>query len=185
MSPAEVSKLLPVLAAAYSNFVVDNLQHRLWSDMLADLDYRLAVLAVRRHIATSRFAPTIAEIREHAVALSTRGEVTGAEAWGELMQAIRHHGYYHEVEGLASLSPSTRRVAEMLTWREINLCENVDVLRGQFLRMYDQVRNREAREAMIPPELRQAAQWLLGDQPPAEEDGGPKTPRPSAQLAPG
>lgn len=150
MQPTEIAKLLTVIAANYPAFTVDEIKHGLWSDMLADIDYPIANMAVRRHIATARFAPTIAEIREQAVIVAGCEEITAAEAWGELMQAVRRHGYYHESEGLASLSPETRRVAEMITWREINLNENLDVLRGQFLRMYQIVHERAKREAQLP-----------------------------------
>lgn len=150
MLPAEIAKLLTVIAANYPNFTVDEVKHALWSEMLADIDYPTANMAVKRHIATCRFAPTIAEIREQAVIVAGCEEITAAEAWGELMQAVRRHGYYHESEGLASLSPETRRVAEMITWREINLNENLDVLRGQFLRMYQTVHERAKREAQLP-----------------------------------
>lgn len=157
MQPAEIAKLLTVIAANYPGFAVDEIKHGLWSDMLADIDYPTANMAVKRHIATSRFAPTIADIREQAMIASGQEEITAAEAWGELMQAVRLHGYYHERDGLASLSPETRRVAEQITWREINLSENLDVLRGQFLRMYQAVHERARREAQLPEPWRTEA----------------------------
>lgn len=154
MQPAEIAKLLTVIAANYPTFTVDEIKHSLWLDMLADVDYPTANMAVRRHIATSRFAPTVAEIREQAMIASGHEEVTATEAWGELMQAVRHHGYYHEREALAEMNPETRRVVERITWREVNMCENLDVLRGQFLRMYETMAGRSRREALCPPAIR-------------------------------
>lgn len=150
MAPSEVAKLLAVIAAAYPGFEVDDIRLRVWTQMLSDLDYSVANIAVNRHIATSRFAPTIAEIREQAVIASGLEELTAAEAWGELMHAVRLYGYYHELEGMASLSLETRRVVAQITWREINMCENLDVLRGQFLRMYQAVHDRVKRETQLP-----------------------------------
>ncbi len=164
MSPAEVAKLLAVAAAAYPSLEVDDLRHRLWAEMLGDLDYELASLAVRRHISTSRFAPSIAEIREHAAAVANPGQLTGAEAWGELREAVRCYYLHNPEEALESLSPATRRVAEMIGWREIYMADATDgVLRGQFLRMFEQVQGRIAREALLPPMLQTSAQGLLGD----------------------
>jgi hypothetical protein len=157
VSPAETARLLAVVAAAYPSFEVDEIRHRVWTETLGDLDYELASLAVRRHIASSKWPPAVAEIREHAFALSSPDHLSGAEAWGELMGAVRRFGYYAEVEGLASLSPETRQVAELIGWRDINLCEEVDVLRGQFLRMYQQVEQRAQREAFLPAGLRSGA----------------------------
>jgi hypothetical protein len=156
MSPSETAKLLAVIAAAYPTFDVDELKVQVWADMIGDLDYRLANVALRRHIALSRFAPSIAEIREQAAAVAEPEGITGAEAWGELMEAIHRHGYYHEAEALASMSPETAQVATLIGWREINSTTEIDVLRGQFLRMYGQVRDRAKRDALLPPGLRPA-----------------------------
>lgn len=154
MKRSEAAKLLAVVAASYPNFEPDEVKLGVWTEMLGDLDYPTANMAVRRHIATSRFAPTVAEIREQAMIAGGHEEVTATEAWGELMQAVRHHGYYHEREALAEMNPETRRVVERITWREVNMCENLDVLRGQFLRMYETMAGRSRREALCPPAIR-------------------------------
>ncbi len=87
MKRNEAARLLTVIAAAYPNFEPDDDKVRIWAEMMADLEYETAATALQRHIATSRFAPTIAEIREQAVAAVTSSEITSAEAWGELMHA--------------------------------------------------------------------------------------------------
>lgn len=161
MAPSEVAKLLAVIAAAYPGFEVDETRHRLWCEMVGDLDYQVAAMAVRRHIGTSRFAPTVADIREQSLAAAGDEVITAAEAWGELMQAVRRYGYYRAEEGLASLSPETRRVAEMITWRGINLSENLDVLRGQFMRMYQMVHERAQRERQLPENVREAIRRMV------------------------
>ena len=38
----------------------------LWFDMLKDLDYKSAYIALKKHVATSSFPPTIADIRKNA-----------------------------------------------------------------------------------------------------------------------
>lgn len=157
MSPTEVARVLAVISAAYPIFEVDELRHRVWTETIGDLDYALANLAVKRHISYSKWPPSVAEIREHAASLANPQRLTGAEAWGELMQAVRRFGYYAESEGLASLSPETSRVAQMIGWNHINLCTEVDVLRGQFLRMYQQVEQREQLEVSLPAPLRAGA----------------------------
>lgn len=154
MDRAEVAKLLAVVAAAYPNFEADKTKLVLWREMFADMDYPLLSAAVKRHIAASRFAPTVAEIRAHAVQLTDGEGLTGSEAWGELMQAVRAHGYYREADAMNALSPRTAQVAAHLGWREINLSTEVGVIRGQFLRMYEQMRDRDEREIRIPSALR-------------------------------
>lgn len=157
MSPAEVAKLLAVLAVAYPGFEVDEAKHRLWCEMLADLDYELASEAVRRHIAASRWAPTIAEIREEASRVACPDALTAGEAWGRLMEAVREYGYYREREAMLSLPVPVRYVAQQIGWRHINLSTETDTLRAHFMRMFEQVQARERREALLPPALRTEA----------------------------
>jgi len=157
MTPVEMARLLAVVTAAYPTFEVDEIRHGVWMETLSDLDYQLASQALKRHVTLSKWPPSVAEIREHAAALSNPSRPTGSEAWGELMHAVRRYGLYAEAEGLASLSPEAGRVARQIGWREINMCETIEVLRGQFLRMYQQIDERTAREVGLPRELRNGA----------------------------
>lgn len=143
-----------MVAAAYPRFEVNDVVHRTWSEMLSDLDYAAVNVALKRHIACEKFPPTIADIRRRA---TPSNDTTGAEAWGALMEAVRRHGYYHEAEGLASLPPMVASVARHIGWREINMCDEVSVLRGQFLRMFAQVEERQVREQQLPQGLRPKA----------------------------
>lgn len=157
MLPSEMARILAVVSAAYPTFEVDEIRHRVWMETLGDLDYQLASMAVKRHITLSKWSPSVAEIRENAAALSNPEQLTGSEAWGELMGAVRKYGYYAEVTGLASLSPETERVARQLGWRDINMCTEIEVMRGQFLRMYQQLQDRVAKGITLPKELRTGA----------------------------
>jgi hypothetical protein len=88
------------------------------------------------------------------------------------MEAIRRHYVTDGEAALAELSPPTRRVAEAIGWRELYLAD-LDVLRGQFLRMYDRVAERERQEALLPVSWRRELEHL-GDRagaPPALSAG--------------
>ena len=150
MSPAEVARILAVVAAAYPGFEVDDIKHSVWLGFLGDLDYQVVNEAVKRHVCTSRFPPSIAEIREHAAAVMNPEAITGAEAWGEFIAAIKRYGCNHEREALESLHPDTARVARLMGWYDSCMSENVDVLRGQFLRMFEQLRKRDEYVALLP-----------------------------------
>jgi len=83
-------------------------------------------------------------------------QVTGSEAWGEITRAIRHYGYYRETEALASMSPTTARVVRHMGWQDICMSEEpTGVLRGQFLRMYGQVADREQEQQLLPAGLQE------------------------------
>ena len=165
MTKGETAKLLAVLAAAFPRFEVDDLKVQVWHEMLGDLDYSLASLAIKKLILESTFPPSIAEVRKAAVEIQTPEQTNGTQAWGEVIKAIRNFGHYREEEALASMSPRTAYVVKCMGWREICMAEEPGVIRGQFLKMYQQVAEREQKEQLLPPamrrEIKQIAQLRL------------------------
>ncbi len=165
MTKSEVAKLLAVIAAAYPKFEVDDLKVQVWHEMLGDLDYSLASLAIKKLILESTFPPSIAEVRKAAVEIQAPEQTNGTQAWGEVIKAIRNFGHYREEEALASMSPRTAYVVKCMGWREICMGEESGVIRGQFLKMYQQVAEREQKEQLLPPamrrEIKQIAQLRL------------------------
>lgn len=150
----EVAKMMAVLAKNYPKFDVDNGKLELWFELLGDIPYNIAQLTIKKIIMENQFPPTIAEIRKAALDITEPKQVTGAEAWGEVMFAIQRYGWCKPEEALESMSDRTRRVVKMIGWQEICGNENIDVLRGQFLKMYEQVSGRERNEALLPQSLK-------------------------------
>jgi len=160
MTKAEIAKILAVLAASYPKFEVDDLKVQVWHEMLGDLDYATANMAVKKLILENAFPPSIAEVRKAAAEIMNPDVMTAAEAWGEVERAVRTYGSYQEIEALASLSPRTAKVVRQIGWREICLNEEPGVVRGQFLKMYQQVQERDRREMLLPAGLRNQIQIL-------------------------
>jgi len=154
MTQAEAAKLLAVVAAAYASFDVDETKVQVWRELLGDLDLDLVSTAVRRHIAASKWAPTVAEIREEATRLSHPEQMTAGEAWGAVHEAVQRYGYYQPQESLESLPPLVAQAARQIGWSEICLETNVGVLRGQFMKVYQAMREREEREEVLPANIR-------------------------------
>jgi len=154
MTKGEVAKLLAVLAASYPKFEVDDLKVHVWHEMLSDIDYSIASTAIKKLIMQNTFPPSIAEVRKAVTELMNPEQVTSSEAWGEVIRAMRNFGYYREEEALASMSPTTARVVRYMGWREICMSEEpAGVLRGQFLKMYEQVVAREQEKKLLPPAM--------------------------------
>lgn len=160
MTKAEVAMILTVLAAVYPKFEVDDLKVQVWHEMLGDLDYATANMAVKKLILENTFPPSIAEVRKAAAEIMNPDVMTAAEAWGEVERAVRAYGYYQETEALASLPPRVAKVVRLIGWREICLNEEPGVVRGQFLKMYAQVAEREQKELLLPAGLRNQIQIL-------------------------
>lgn len=153
MTKGEVAKLLVVLAASYPKFEVDDLKVQVWYEMLGDLDYDVANIAIKKIIMLNTFPPAIAEVRKAAIEISSPRGLTAAEAWGEVIRAIRDYGYYREKEAMASMSPITAQVVRYMGWREICLSEEPEILRAHFLKMYDQVAAREQEKQLLSPTM--------------------------------
>lgn len=62
MKQTETASFLAVIKTAYPFFEITIPVTKLWHSMLQDMDYEIAKERLGRHIRTSRFAPTIADI---------------------------------------------------------------------------------------------------------------------------
>lgn len=166
MNLNETSRILSVLAAAYPRFQVDEagVTLKVWHRMLKDIDYKAAQLAAEKLILESPFPPSIADIRKAAAEVMTPPEerINSAQAWGEVEKAIRCFGYYREKEALESMSPRTAKVVKYMGWQEICLSDQPGVARGQFLKMYKTVSEREEKEKLLPISLKHEIQSLAG-----------------------
>lgn len=156
MKQSEVGKLLTLIATAYPDkFKSDDAKINLWHSLLKDIDYPLALLALQSHLSTSAFIPTIADIRKAAAnAQDTDSEIDSGQAWGEVMSAIKNFGIYRPEEAFQSMNPKAARVAKQIGWQEICLCEEIGVVRGQFLKMYSAFEIRDKGERLLPAFLK-------------------------------
>lgn len=140
MTEAETKKLIAVLMGAFPTTRSTETTLAIYERMLADLDYAVANAAVERLLATAKFLPTIAEIREACMALSTGERRPGGDAWGEVLQAIRRYGYVR-VPGkdFTFRDPVVAQCVAALGWTELCNSENVHADRARFIELYDKL----------------------------------------------
>lgn len=140
MTKLEVAKLVGVLMASFPNGKVAAETSAIYERMLADLDYPAANAAVERLLATSRFLPTVAEIREAALTLYAGELRPGGDAWGSVLTAIRKYGYVR-VPGVDFQfdDPVTADAVRALNWTELCNSENVAADRARFIELYDKL----------------------------------------------
>jgi hypothetical protein len=157
MKPSETARILAVISTAYpEKFKVDDLKVQLWHNLLKDIPYEVANIAIQKHILESPFVPTIADIRKAATDIVTPEEqkIDAATAWGEVTKAISSYGIYRPDEAMASMSPATAKVVKFISWQEICLSENQGVVRGQFMKMFDSVTQRESKDKLLPSAMK-------------------------------
>jgi len=162
LKKTETVQLLAVINAAFPNMQVTEAMVSLWHELLGDLEFNLAKAAVKKLLLESPYPPSIADIRKRAAEIITPPEerIDASEAWGEVIRAIHRYGYYRQEEALASMSPRTAKVVRYMGWQEICLSEEPSVIRGQFLKMYNIVTEREKQERLLPASLKEEIQKL-------------------------
>jgi Loader and inhibitor of phage G40P len=142
MTKLEAARLVACLFAAYpaASSNVNNRTTEIFERMLGDLDYVVANAAVERLIATSRFMPTIAEIREACMDLSLGERRAGGEAWGSVLRAISGAGIYRKpgVDFVFN-DPVVARCVAALGWEELCNSENQHADRARFIELYDKL----------------------------------------------
>ena len=126
-------------------------------DLLKDLDYDLAFAAVKKVIASDEYPvlPTVGKIRKAAHDLCTMDRLSAPEAWGIVVKAIRKYGYCSEAEALASMPKEVAETVKFIGWRELCLSEKPDVIRAQFMRMYEAVEARQKERELLPDSVKQ------------------------------
>jgi uncharacterized coiled-coil DUF342 family protein len=138
--------------------------------MLSDMPYQVAEDALIRVLATAKFFPTIAEIREAAVINTQPRLETAGEAYEKVLKAIRWYGSYREQEALESLEPMIRKATKAIGWKPLCLSEEPDVVRGQWRKAYEALEKRETTEAKVPEYLKQITAPMLKGYTLTEED---------------
>ena len=156
MDIREFTKLMAFISAAIDKKVASATIDA-YFEMLKDLPFDLALAAAKKVIASDEYPvlPTIGKLRKAAQDLCHLDKLSAPEAWGRIVHAIHRHGYYGEVEAMALLPENVAAVVRMMGWQEICHGENADVLRAQFMRMYETVEVRQREREMLPAGVKQ------------------------------
>lgn len=158
MTKQEFLPIAKGMKSMYSaqHFLEDNTAIEMWYKLLADLDAQLVSAAVQQHICTSRFPPTVADIREACSKVTTVDRKDWLEGWREVTKCIGLYGYYRPQEALKALRSfdvTTGRVAEMLGWQNLCMSENQIADRANFRQAYETIQAREIESAKLPPSV--------------------------------
>ena len=147
--------MLALVSAAWPTFDVTDDRVLLWYELLGDVDFGVAQVALKKLMLESNFPPSLAEMRR-AIAEVTTPEaerLEAGEAWAQVRQAIRWFGYYRELEALESLSPVIAEAVKAIGWQEICATEEAEIVRAQFMRVYESIRKRHMEKALLPKPL--------------------------------
>ena len=139
----------------------DALMRDAWAERLADIPFDHAKAAVKAAVAKSPFPPSIAEIRDYATRLTNPKRLTADEAWGIAAEVMRTYGTKtvqvgpppvvtvvrfgdpvkaqpsgKEYEAKRHCPPDVWALLQRMGYPDMVNSENLDVVRGQFMRAW-------------------------------------------------
>jgi hypothetical protein len=137
----------------------------LWYRELQDIPAAVAETALRKWVATNKWSPSIAEIREMTVNITEGDSLTWGEAWEQVVMAIRRYGSYNPRDALESLDPLTRRCVKHLGYHELCMSENPTADRANFRMIFETLSQRKKTEQQLALPLREIIETLRLDGP--------------------
>lgn len=153
MRASEAAELVAMLLQAYPQAQFGPASSALYERELADLDESLALAAVQRLVRTSKWLPTVAEVRAAAVDVQQGPRRLGAEAWGDVLEAIRRTGAYRPAPRFAD--PKTAECVRLLGWLALCRGSNEAADRARFIELYDGLQERARADVVagraLPP----------------------------------
>lgn len=159
MNKQETAQVITLLAGNYSSISDKTKEQKqmmlnTWLECLGDLDYRVVLQAVKTSIISSPYPPTIHDIRKNAIEIiKPNEEKTAIEAWEEAHKMISK-GIYMTQEEFDKASPKVKKFFGNI--RQVQELAKTDsdtvntVTKGQFLKQYEIITEREKARKMLP-----------------------------------
>lgn len=162
MNKQETTQVITLLAGNYSSIADKTKEQKqmmlnTWQECLGDLDYKLVLQAVKKTIIESPYPPTIHDIRKNAVEMvNPTTSRTAIEAWNEAYSMICK-GTYMEEEEFEKASPEVKKffgnVRQVRELAQTNTDVVNSVTKGQFLKQYEVLVNREKEQKLLPQQM--------------------------------
>jgi hypothetical protein len=153
MTKIEAAKLVAMLLQAYPNAQISPATSQTYELHLADLEAVGALEAVNRLIRTSKWLPTIAEIRGMVVDVSEGPRRLGGEAWADVNNAVRFIGSYRPPPVFED--PIVARCVDAMGWKNLCLSTNDAADRARFIEIYEGMVDRQRADIVagraLPP----------------------------------
>ena len=164
MNKAEIIQVITILAGNYDSIAnKDKRQKEImiatWYECLKDLDYKLVEIAVKKTIIMSPYPPTIHEIRKNVAELmNPQSEKDNPlDAWEEASQMMSR-GLYMSKEEFDKHSQIVKKFIGSLEQLRTYAMADADVIntvvKGQFMKQYEILKNREKEFNMLPADIK-------------------------------
>lgn len=153
-SKQTLSKVMLILTQAFPSNKIEGGTVAVYNKALIDIADHALVIAAQECIANCKFFPTVAEIRDRAYQHESRAMdlPSPEEAWAEVQNQARKVGNY----GFPTFSHDIIREALYAVggWYHICVEANHEVVRPQYMRIYQSMLNRRKSDLMTLSETR-------------------------------
>lgn len=155
MQRKEFAKIAGAIKSAYpKERILDTPEALgLWYEMLKDISYNVMAAALQGWIATHKWSPSIAELREGALKIIQGTVPDWADAWSETMRLVRRHGAYNPSAAYAEMDEITKATVQRMGYMSLCMSENIAVERANFRMIYERLAERAKEERMMPEKL--------------------------------
>ena len=125
MTKKETIELFAILIAAYPNFdkfkddnQVEGMVN-MWASLFVDDESALVSLAVKKHIMTSKWPPSIAEIREIMADITHPDLIPPDQAWAAVSDLLYAVGEYNHGNAHRNLPPLIAQTVDAIGWKTL------------------------------------------------------------------
>ena len=163
MTKADAARLVAIVVTAYPNY--DKFRDdeaikatvNLWALMFENDPSSIVGLAVKKHIATSKWPPSVAESRELMLEAQRPDLIAPDQAWAAVSDLMYQEGQYNHGDLHQQLPPLIARAVETIGWGNLWEMHRAYCVGGKpgmdrvaFMQQYTPMYEREKANAMTP-----------------------------------
>lgn len=145
MQKQECAVLVGMIASAYPSWKPTQETVSVYVELLADLDKNEAQNALRSLLMASEYPPSVAAIRKKVLEQQDGLPLTKSDAWELVMSMVRRYGIYDRPK---FEDKTVSEVVHAIGYRDICTSTNVDTIRAQFFRLYEEQAQKHLEEKL-------------------------------------
>lgn len=152
MTQQEFSVIVKAIKAVYPTMLADDGAKDVWYMLLADLPYQQVATALHIHMQTSKYPPTIADLREN----KADAGLSEMEAWAMVRKALRNgnYGAEEEFDKLPDLVKKAVGAASNLRQWAQSDSGMMETIEAHFLKAFRIQQTRATQEAQLSPQVK-------------------------------
>lgn len=178
MTKADAARLVAIVVTAYPNF--DKFKDakaieatvNLWAMMFEQDESGIVALAVKKHIATNKWPPSVAEIREIMLEIQHPELIEPDKAWLAVSDLMYSAGQFNYGDLSRQLPPLVARAVESIGWTSLWEMHRSAYIGGKpgmdrvaFMQQYTPMYEREKTRSMTPAQLTEKIDNVAGSLP--------------------